>query len=331
MNWLERSWYKQAYWSYLFIPLSVLFWLVAWFRRLLYRIGVNKQNKFDVPVIVVGNITVGGTGKTPFTVYLVQLLKQQGFKPAIVSRGYGAEQTGDLPFPRVITAETPVNISGDEPKLLAMKTEVPVVIAPKRSDAVKLLSEQFDCDVVISDDGLQHYAMARDLEFVLLDQQRGVGNGWLLPVGPLREGVSRLKSVDLVIENAGFSEDNEFDYSLRPSLPYHIAAREKLLSSGCAVHLISGIGNPQRFLDTANGVGLEVMSKTWLPDHHKFTEQDFTGFNNQDIVVMTEKDAVKCIDLPRNINTINWYVLPIEACISASVEEQIINKLQRIK
>lgn len=331
MNWLERSWYKQAYWSYLLAPLSLLFWLVSWFRRFLYRIGVSKQNKFDIPVIVVGNITVGGTGKTPFTVYLVELLKQQGFKPAIVSRGYGAEQTEDVPFPRVINSDSPVNISGDEPKLLAMKTGVPVVIAPKRSDAVKLLSEQFECDVVISDDGLQHYAMARDLEFVLLDKQRSLGNGWLLPVGPLREGASRLKSVDLVIENAGFSKDKSSDYTLSPALPYHISAPEQLLKPNCAVHLISGIGNPQRFLETAQGVGLEVKSTTWLPDHHKFTLADFAGFGRQDIVVMTEKDAVKCADLPSDTNSTNWYVLPIEACISESIEQQIINKLQRIK
>lgn len=331
MNWLERSWYKQAYWSYLLAPLSLLFGFVSWLRRFFYRTGLSKQNKFDIPVIVVGNITVGGTGKTPFTVYLVQLLKQQGFKPGIVSRGYGAEPTEELPFPRKVTNDMTVELAGDEPKLLAMKTGVPVVIAPKRSEAVEMLSREFDCDVVISDDGLQHYAMAREIEIVLLDKQRGLGNGWLLPVGPLREGANRLKSVDVVIENAGFSNDTELDYRLRPSLPYYIKDQSQTLTTGNSVHLISGIGNPQRFLDTAEGIELDIASTTWLPDHHKFTAADFVHFDDKDIVVMTEKDAVKCVNLLSDIKPQNWYVLPIKACISKSVEQQIINKIQQIK
>lgn len=331
MNWLERSWYKQAYWSYLLAPLTLLFWFVSLLRRLGYRLGLSKQNKYNLPVIVVGNISVGGTGKTPFTVYLVKLLQEHGFKPAIVSRGYGSEQSAEAPFPRVVTADMPVSLSGDEPKLLAMKTGVPVVIAPKRSEAVALLARDFDCDVVISDDGLQHYAMARDVEIVLLDKQRGLGNGWLLPVGPLRESASRLKSVDLVVENAGFSEQTDLDYCLKPSLPYQINETHKILDPNAQVHLISGIGNPQRFLDTANGVGLNVASTSWLPDHHKFTTTDFADYSGQDIVVMTEKDAVKCVGLTPDIDTSNWYVLPIEASISSSVEQQIINKIQQFK
>lgn len=331
MNWLERSWYNQGYWSYLLAPLTLVFWFISLVRRWLYQTGLSKQNKFEIPVIVVGNISVGGTGKTPFTVYLVELLKQQGFKPAIVSRGYGAEESAELPFPRVVSREMPVQFSGDEPKLLAMKTKVPVVISPKRSEAVALIANKFDCDVVISDDGLQHYAMAREIEIVLIDEQRGLGNGWLLPVGPLRESASRLESVDLVLENSGFSEGRDLDYSLRPSTPYHIAETTKLLSTDSKVRLISGIGNPQRFLDTAKGIGLDVTSTTWLPDHHKFSEADFTEFGDQDIVVMTEKDAVKCANLLTDISNANWYVLPIEAVISASVEQQIINKIQRIK
>lgn len=331
MNWLERSWYKQAYWSYLLAPLSLLFALISGLRRALFKLGLSKQNEFSVPVIVVGNISVGGTGKTPFTVYLVELLKQQGFKPGIVSRGYGAEPLESEPFPRVVKPDTDVALSGDEPKLLAMRTGVPVVIAPKRSDAVNLLSKDFDCDVVISDDGLQHYAMARDIEIVLLDKQRGVGNGWLLPVGPLREGVGRLNTVDLVIENAGFSNEPSLDYRLTPSLPYQIADREKQLNTQGDIHLVSGIGNPQRFLDTATGMGLSVASTTWFPDHHKFTLADFAHFNAEDIVVMTEKDAVKCINLRPDIDTSYWYVLPIQACISSSTEQQIIKTLEQIK
>ncbi len=333
MNWLERSWYNKAYWSYLLAPLSVLFWLVSTTRRLLYRLGISKQNKFATPVIVVGNITVGGTGKTPFVVYLIALLKQQGFKPAIVSRGYGAEENADFPFPRLVTSETDVRYSGDEPKLLAMKTQVPVVISPNRSEAVSYINQHTDCDVVISDDGLQHYAMARSMEVVLLDQQRGVGNGWLLPVGPLRESKKRLQSVDLVLQNAGFSENSSLDYRLASSSPYHISEQTLLADTSKKVHLISGIGNPQRFMDTSKGMGLEVDSCNWLPDHHNFTLDDFAQYSDTDIVVMTEKDAVKCIDLlkPEHRASSKWYVLPIEARISSSVEQQILAKIKQLK
>lgn len=271
MNWLERSWYNKAYWSYLLAPLTVLFWLISVTRRSLYRLGISKQNKFPTPVIVVGNITVGGTGKTPFVVYLIELLKQQGFKPAIVSRGYGAKENKALPFPRLVTSDTEVKYSGDEPKLLAMKTQVPVVISPNRSEAVSYINQHTDCDVVISDDGLQHYAMARSMEVVLLDQQRGLGNGWLLPVGPLRESKQRLQSVDIVLQNSGFSDDAELDYRLVSSAPYHISDSALQHNPNKKVHLISGIGNPQRFMDTAIGMGLEVSSCKWLPDHHNFT------------------------------------------------------------
>ena len=330
MNWLEKSWYKQGYWSYLLAPLSLLFFVISSLRRLAFRLGLTKQKHFSIPVVVVGNITVGGTGKTPFVVYLVKLLQGLGFKPAIVSRGYGAEDNAEVPFPRIVTAQMPTNLSGDEPKLLAMKTGVPVIISPKRADAVALVSQTTDCDLVISDDGLQHYAMGRDMEIVLLDQQRGLGNGWLLPVGPLREGAGRLKSVDLTIENSGFNTDSSLDYRLKPSLPYHISNKQKTLSANAKVKLISGIGNPQRFLDTAQGLGLKIDGTIWLPDHHNFTLDDFKSFGEDDIIVMTEKDAVKCTGLMAEKQNYNWFVLPIEACISSAVEQQIIEKIKRI-
>ena len=339
MNWLERSWYKQGYWSYLLLPLSLLFWLVASWRRAAYKLG--NRAKSPLPVIVVGNITVGGTGKTPFVVYLVALLKQQGFKPGIVSRGYGAKVCDDHPFPRMVTPDSDVTLAGDEPKLLAMKTGVPVVIAPKRVEAVAELAQNTDCDIVISDDGLQHYAMSRDMEIVLLDRARGVGNGWLLPVGPLREGRSRLDTVDLVIENTGFcqsadassqvSDSSPTDYCLRATEPYQINDANQLLKDATEVKLISGIGNPQRFYDTALGLGLAVSSVHWFPDHHNFSAEDFQSFRPHDVVIMTEKDAVKCQGLVSPEQSKNWYVLPITAVISDSVEKSIINQLTAIK
>lgn len=330
MNWLEKSWYKQGYYSYLLLPLSLLFGLVSMTRRALYRLGLKRQHRSALPVIVVGNITVGGTGKTPFVVYLVSLLQQQGFKPAIVSRGYGAKADAKQPFPRLVTADSEVEYSGDEPKLLAIKTSVPVVIAPKRSEAVAYVSANTDCDIVISDDGLQHYKMARDLEFVLIDQERGLGNGWLLPVGPLREPKSRLQQADMTINNAGFSHDEQVDYRLKPSLPYQLIEAKAQLPAGSKVKLISGIGNPNRFLATAKGIGLQVEGQHWLGDHHNFSLDDFAQFGPDDIVVMTEKDAVKCRQLTQHQYSKNWYVLAIEAELSKAVEQQIRNKINQL-
>jgi len=340
---LEKAWYKKRIGlHYLLAPLSLLFWCLSSIRALLFCLGLKKQNCFSLPVIVVGNISVGGTGKTPFVIYLVDLLKQQGFKPAIVSRGYGADRaegsshaegsSSSTPFPRLINADSPVNLSGDEPKLLAMRTECPVVIDANRSQAVDYVINNTDCDVVISDDGLQHYAMSRDVEIVLVDQARMFGNGWLLPVGPLRELPSRLKQVDLVLENSGFrSPENEKpDYSLTAQTAINLFDSSINLATKTQVHLISGIGNPERFLQTAHGMGYNISSTTWLPDHHQFTLSDFDKFTQADIILMTEKDAVKCRSLfasstDSKIQAFknNTYCLPISAVISAQVEQKL--------
>jgi tetraacyldisaccharide 4'-kinase len=330
VNLIERSWYKQGFVSYLFLPLTLVFWLLMITRKFLFAIGIKTQHKSKIPVIVVGNITVGGTGKTPFVIYLVNLLKSMGYKPGIVSRGYGAKEDDSAPFPRMLTPEMDVVLSGDEPKLLSLRADVPVVIDPKRANAVSFISEHTDCDIIISDDGLQHYAMGRDLEVVLVDQQRGLGNGWLLPVGPLRESKSRLKTVDMVVENSGFNHvGDKQDYSLTASSPYQIEKTELQLTNR-KVHLISGIGNPQRFLETAKGLELDVASTTWLPDHHNFTLSDFTHFNDGDVVLMTEKDAVKCQPLAAQTNSKNWYVLPINACISDKIEQELKTKITNL-
>lgn len=330
MNLIERSWYKQGFVSYLFLPLTLVFWLLMITRKFLFAVGLKTQQKSKIPVIVVGNITVGGTGKTPFVIYLVKLLKSMGYKPGIVSRGYGAKEDENTPFPRLLTSDMDVALSGDEPKLLALRANVPVVIDPKRANAVSFISEQTDCDIIISDDGLQHYSMGRDLEVVLIDQQRGLGNGWLLPVGPLRESKSRLKTVDLVVENSGFNNSNEEqDYALTASSPYQLENAELELKTK-TVHLISGIGNPQRFLDTAEGMGFKVASTTWLPDHHNFTLSDFSHFSENDLVLMTEKDAVKCLPLADKTNSKNWYVLPISAAISDTIEQELKSKITNL-
>lgn len=337
MSWLENAWYSGGKLNYVLAPLSLAFWILSSFRRWLFKTGLKKQNQFKVPVIVVGNISVGGTGKTPFVIYLVELLKQQGFNPAIVSRGYGAKTSENHPFPRLITEDSNVELSGDEPKLLALRAGCPVVIDANRSEAVKFAIEQTACDIVISDDGLQHYAMGRDLEFVLLDQSRMFGNGWLLPVGPLRELPSRLSNVDLVVENSGFNSETheqKNDYELAAQNAFGLVKTDKTLSFETKVHLISGIGNPERFLNTVKGLAFDIVSTTWLPDHHNFVVSDFEQYGANDIVLMTEKDAVKCrelVDASNDIFPNNWYVLPIEAVISEDIEQKILALLSPFK
>ncbi|NVK24494.1 MAG: tetraacyldisaccharide 4'-kinase [Gammaproteobacteria bacterium] len=340
MSWLENAWYNKGRLNYLLAPLSLLFWGISTLRVALFKLGIKNQHRANIPVIVVGNISVGGTGKTPFVIYLVELLRELGLNPAIVSRGYGALADDNQPFPRLVQADSNVQLSGDEPKLLAMSTGCPVVIDPNRSAAVRYVETQTDCDIVISDDGLQHYAMSRDLEIVLLDKSRMFGNGWLLPVGPLRELPSRLQQVDITITNSGFAESHngieEYCLSAVPALP--VFRGEQPLPKDKTVHLVSGIGNPQRFLDTATGLGYHVQSNKWLPDHHKFTLLDFAEFGDNDVVVMTEKDAVKCRELlnecdeqQRNRIINNWYVLPIKAQISKLVEQQLVELIEPLK
>ncbi|MDU0114701.1 tetraacyldisaccharide 4'-kinase [Psychrosphaera aquimarina] len=327
MNWIERGWYSASKLNFILLPLTVLFWLLSSVRKWLFKLGLKQTIQSPLPVIVVGNISVGGTGKTPFVIYLVELLRQQGFEPAIVSRGYGAEKSNDEPFPRLVTPELPVNLSGDEPKLLYLRTQCPVVIGSDRAQAVQFVKDNTRANIVISDDGLQHYKMARDIEIVLLDAKRMFGNGWLLPVGPLRELPSRLQTVDLTLINSGSETSEEQDqaktekeYQLAAEIAYNLLTPNLTLSTNTKVKLVSGIGNPQRFLSTALTMGYQVDDTLWFADHHQFKAQDFERFNLDDIILLTEKDAVKCRAFAQD----NWYVLPISAVISKQVELKLL-------
>lgn len=350
MNWIERGWYNGSKLNFVLLPLTVLFWIVSGVRKWVFKFGITKSISSPLPVIVVGNISVGGTGKTPFVIYLVELLRRQGFEPAIVSRGYGADKSEGVPFPRLVNQELPVGLSGDEPKLLYLRTQCPVVIGSDRAKAVQFVKDNTNANIVISDDGLQHYKMARDIEIVLLDAKRMFGNGWLLPVGPLRELPSRLQSVDLTVVNSGSdSVDNsekleiqngysqrghsekghsQKEYQLSADIAYNLLTPSLKLNSKTKVKLVSGIGNPQRFITTVLSMDYQVDSTHWFADHHHFTACDFECFNSEDIILMTEKDAVKC----QGFAQVNWFALPISAVISEHVElklKDLINGLTR--
>ncbi|MBY0416852.1 MAG: tetraacyldisaccharide 4'-kinase [Pararheinheimera sp.] len=306
MNWWEKGWYRQHPYTLLFWPLSLLYRLVAVIRRIGYQRGWFQSFAVEKPVVIVGNISVGGTGKTPFTLWLCKFLTDQGFTPGIVSRGYGARITEPV---RVTSLHLACDV-GDEPLLLASKSHCPVVVCPDRVAAAQYLLATTDCDIVISDDGLQHYRLQRDLELVLIDGQRGLGNQQLLPAGPLREPVSRLQSVDAVIVNSGNFELAQHKMQLKAVKPLALDGQSQWPAEAPAVTLVAAIGNPQRFVDTVNSVGIEMKATAFFRDHFAFDENSLADIEGP--VLMTEKDAVKC----RAFAKPHWYYLPVEADLS---------------
>ncbi len=311
------SWYGRLQWTWLFLPLMWLFSYIVRRKRDLY-LSVSKIQT-PVPVVVVGNITVGGTGKTPLVQTLVSILINQGFQPGIISRGFGAQIKQ---FPHLIEANDSSALVGDEPFMLHRSLQVPVVIDPQRKRALdKIL--QLGVDVVISDDGMQHYKLPRDIEICVLDGARGVGNGQLLPVGPLREPVSRLQGVDFVLHSGLSGKSDQFDFLplvwVNVKTGIKIPLNEFKLEPG--VMAIAGIGNPKKFSTTLLKLKIDCPLKAF-PDHHSYSKDDFSGIEGQ--ILMTEKDAVKITDFARE----NMWFLQIRAQLKESFVEQFILKVK---
>jgi tetraacyldisaccharide 4'-kinase len=292
--WLLRRWYSP-YPVWFLIPLAWLFWLLSSLRRSAYALGITPVATLPVPVIVVGNITVGGTGKTPFVIWLAQELRKRGHRPGIVTRGYG----GRVDAPRRAESDSGPDMVGDEALLLARHSGAPVAVGRDRVAAAKLLPR--DVDVILSDDGLQHYRLARQHEIVLLDGSRGLGNGWLLPAGPLRETVARLQGPQVVIKmtpDGGFTWPDAARMRLKADTAVNMKdGKRRPLSSFSAqrVHAIAAIGNPRQFFATLEAAGLHVDGRA-LPDHATPAADDLE-FGDDLPVFMTEKDTVKCVGL----------------------------------
>lgn len=290
---LLNSWYQQPRWfTYCLLPFSFIFSFVVLARRKFYQWGLIKSFGFKVPVIVVGNITLGGTGKTPLITALVQYLQTKDYKPGIVSRGYKAK---NKLWPQVVKSDSDPVQFGDEAVMLAKQVRVPVVVSPKRVDAVKYLLNNFSCDLVLSDDGLQHYALQRDIEIIVIDGKVRLGNGYCLPAGPLRETAARLKENSLVVINGGQADAHEYNMQLVTDKLYNLMQPERLwslpLTEKVKVHAVAGIGFPQRFFDSLTQLGFEVIPHSF-PDHHDFS---FADIDLPDYpIIMTAKDAVKC-------------------------------------
>ncbi|MBB1308350.1 tetraacyldisaccharide 4'-kinase [Pseudoalteromonas sp. SR41-8] len=320
MSKIEQSWYREiSFITILLLPLSVLFWFMSDLRKLAYKLGLMKTYQSPVPVIVVGNISVGGNGKTPFVIWLANYLQQRGLRVGIISRGYGGNSDS---YPLTVTEHTDTTQAGDEPVLIQRRLDCPVVVGPDRQANIKQLIAQYQLDVIISDDGMQHYKMARTIECCIVDSERRFGNGLLMPAGPLRETQKRLKSVDLVIENGG---NATFNYQLKSAdlvnVATNIATQVPLLTG----HAVSAIGNPQRFENSLRQQGITLLSCHHFRDHYGYTAQDFIKFNDE-IVFMTEKDAVKCHSFAKP----TWYFLPVDAEPSPGVVSKL-NLLLREK
>ncbi len=320
-------WYQGHPLQWALFPLMILFWLLSSCRRLLFRMGVKQQTAVTSFVIVVGNISVGGNGKTPVVLALAEYLKSMGLQVGILSRGYGATSPY---YPREVAPEDPASEVGDEPRLLRIRAGVPVVIDPVRSRGAKYLSEHLKCDVIICDDGLQHYALKRDMEVVVMDG-RQTGNGWLLPMGPLREGRWRLKTVDAIIHNVKTPRDDisqpaappEFVMQLSPCAFRNVRSPEKTRSSEefSHPHALAGIGDPSRFFTQLQDMGIGLASGKGFADHHQFTRGDIP----EGEVIMTEKDAVKVQSL---VHENCWY-LPVDAKLADTFYDLVHERLTR--
>ncbi|PLW82191.1 tetraacyldisaccharide 4'-kinase [Kineobactrum sediminis] len=312
---LVRAWYRQATWLWLLRPLELVFRVVVQLRRKAYRYGLATVYRPPIPLVIVGNITVGGTGKTPVVIALVEALQARGLRPGVVSRGYGAAPGAR--FPHQVSDRSDADQCGDEPLLIHRRTGAPTVVDPDRSAAVSTLLASAEIDLVLSDDGLQHYALARDFEIVLMDALRGTGNGFCLPAGPLREPLGRLAEVDYVLLRGSDDPIQGVRYDVQGLRPVreNDAGEQAAPLPGSAIHAVAGIGQPGQFFSTLEEAGF-VVGKHSFADHHRYTEQDFAAFADRPII-MTEKDAVKCRSMA---HAQMWYLK-----ISARLPEPLVD------
>ena len=325
MERLQHHWYRLSPLHLLLFPLSLIFRALAWLRRFSYRSGIMASVKLPVPVVVVGNISVGGTGKTPLTLWLAQQLTENGWHPGIVSRGYTKTKARKR-TPQEVSFDDAANEVGDEPLLMAQRALCPIWIGRDRPAAAQaLLQAHPECDIILSDDGLQHYRLRRDAEIVVIDGARRFGNGLLLPAGPLREPESRLRRADAVVINGGQARNGEFAMSLTGSLFYNLLNPATILTAGEFVgqrlHAIAGIGHPQRFFAHLERLGLTAQHHAF-PDHHHYSAADI-AFDDADAILMTEKDAVKCAAFANE----KCWVLRVDAQVSPALAQLIIEKV----
>ena len=316
---IARIWSGESPLWLLLLPLSWLYGLVSGAIRFAYRIGLKKAWRAPVPVVVVGNLTAGGNGKTPVVIWLVEQLQQRGVRVGVVSRGYGGKADR---YPLLLTPETSTEQAGDEPVLIYQRTGAPVAVSPNRCEAVNALLSQHPLQLIVTDDGLQHYRLARDKEIVVVDGVRRFGNGWWLPAGPMRERASRLKIVDAVIANGGTPQAGEIAMRLRPGLAVNLLTGERrAVSELDQIVAMAGIGHPPRFFATLAECGATLKRSVALADHQALAQKDVDALLQPgETLVMTEKDAVKC----RPFAQPDWWYLPVDAELAGDVAEKLL-------
>ncbi|MCU6664347.1 Tetraacyldisaccharide 4'-kinase [compost metagenome] len=322
---IARIWSGESPLWLLLLPLSWLYGLVSGLIRLSYKVGLKRAWRAPVPVVVVGNLTAGGNGKTPVVIWLVEQLQKRGIRVGVVSRGYGGKAEK---YPLLLTAETTTAEAGDEPVLIFQRTGAPVAVSPVRSEAVQALLTQAQVQIVITDDGLQHYALARDKEIVVIDGVRRFGNGWWLPAGPMRERAARLRSVDAVIVNGGTAQPGEIPMQLRPSQAVNLLTGEhRDVAQLNNLVAMAGIGHPPRFFSTLQACGARLINTVALADHQALSLDQVSAFAEAgQTLIMTEKDAVKCRPFARE----NWWYLPVDAQLQGDQPERLLQALMAL-
>ncbi len=324
-----RAWQRRGMLACLLLPVAVVFFLLVMLRRMLYRIGVLRSARLPVPVVVVGNIFVGGTGKTPFTIWLVQALRALGMVPGVVSRGYGATRRDTM----IVTPKSSAAQAGDEPLLIARQARCPVVVGRSRVAAPHALLAAFpEVNLIVADDGLQHYALERDVEIVVGDG-RGNGNGWMLPAGPLREPASRRRDFTVFNLPDGVEDAASPAYTMRVRGHYALRLGNRhdtqplttLAAGRRRIAAAAGIGNPQRFFDMLRTLGLSLVAELALPDHYDYAQDPFVSVD-ADVILITEKDAVKCLQIESIRNDPRLWVVPVSAQIDSALAHRIVEK-----
>ncbi|QOI11070.1 tetraacyldisaccharide 4'-kinase [Blochmannia endosymbiont of Colobopsis nipponica] len=318
----SRIWYSISLYHLLLLPFSLVYGLISSVIRFSYHCGLFKSNKFPLPIVVIGNLTVGGNGKTPMVIWLVERLQHRGWLVGVVSRGYGGRSKR---YPIILNELSNSDECGDEPLLIWQRTRAPVAVSPNRSDAVAALLRQFELDIIISDDGLQHYALARDIEWVMVAQRR-FGNGLWLPAGPMRERATRLSSVHEIIVNGEKIKSGEISMKLYPSMAVNLLNGERCeLKTLRKVIAMAGIGYPEQFFSTLHSSGIIPIKEIIFTDHALYCEKILSSLVMYDqILLMTEKDAVKC----RKFAHFNWWYLQVDVFLSQDAENKLLLRVE---
>jgi len=318
-SFIQRQWQTRSIWAWAWSPLSLLVCGLARLKRVMYRMKLLRAYRSSLPVIVVGNLTAGGSGKSPLVIHLVNELAHRGYQPAIITRGYKGKNTQ---WPVLVNQNSDPREVGDEAVLMAKRTGVHVMAGPNRVASVKKLAKSHCCNVVVSDDGFQHLRLARDINILVMDGQRRYGNRWCLPSGPLREPLSATRDADWVIVN-GQPQNEEIAMQMSIREAYRLDGSEiRALTHFKQVHAVAGIGHPERFFSQLEAVGIEIIRHAF-PDHHAFVTDDL-NFAVQLPILMTEKDAVKCQNMPHHPDC--WAV-PVMLDVDPGLVDQIVNQI----